>query len=835
MGDVESLQEKLQSLSLSQLDVKKQQNIIESLTFESRQVRHSQIPAAHEKTFQWALMTKQGSSHGPNFANWLRKGDGIFWVSGKPGSGKSTLMKYIADSPVTALLLGEWARPCRVTIVSHYFWIAGTSMQKSQQGLLQTLLYDIFRQCPYLIEQTCKKRWENTEFADSWSLKELHEALQTVVAGENAGLKFCFIIDGLDEYSGDHEEHTRLCRTLKGLAKSRSVKLCLSSRPWNIFEEEFGLEYPKIYMQDLTRGDIENYASSQLKEHARWAAVSAKHSQGQWLISEIVAKSSGVFLWVFLVVKLLRQGLTNRDGFNDLRRRLDSFPSELEPFFKSILESVEPFYHSHMSTALQIGITSTESHLNFLIYHFHFQEYEDRDYAIKHPIRLMDEAEIEEIRSNTSWHLDSRTRGLLEVNSEDGTVTFLHRTVRDFLSTQELRDFLDTKADSSLEFVPIMSVLKAHIALIKISALPEEITRKSFGKFEVSNDRGDTRQQNFLRQVEQTMRCARQLESQMAGDARYHALVDELDRTLLCMLSENTSGNICKIMPAPWSTRTQAFSREQLVQFKLFDYLGSKLDTEPSFLKDIQMLPIVWFIATGDHKTNMQFHRGREFDFLVCLLRKGGLDPNAPDRFAGISSWNEVLAHICHWWHVEQKSTTRLLSFLLEEGVLELYLKAGADPGTQIVGSTLSPGISWTRAAATVYLELCFDVLDHTPPIQTHYLDLLSEFLQLSSDEVLKHVADEFCLILGFWDKKRLHRNFQFFSEVFSILQQSLEARRIGDADTLQSLRQTGEKIFPSSLVKPVDVATELRGKKRKQESRLDPRREIKVKWESQE
>lgn len=61
-----------------------------------------------------------------------------------------------------------------------------------------------------------------------------------------------------------------------------------------------------------------------------------------------------------------------------------------------------------MSTALQIGNTSTENHLSFLIYNFHLQEYEDSDYAINHPIQSMNEAEIEEIRRNTSWHLDSR-------------------------------------------------------------------------------------------------------------------------------------------------------------------------------------------------------------------------------------------------------------------------------------------------------------------------------------------------------------------------------------------------------------------------------------------
>lgn len=43
------------------------------------------------------------------FAAWLRDGDGIFYISGKLGSGKSTLMKYLSDHTRTKEHLREWA------------------------------------------------------------------------------------------------------------------------------------------------------------------------------------------------------------------------------------------------------------------------------------------------------------------------------------------------------------------------------------------------------------------------------------------------------------------------------------------------------------------------------------------------------------------------------------------------------------------------------------------------------------------------------------------------------------------------------------------------------
>ena len=75
-----------------------------------------------------------------------------------------------------------------------------------------------------------------------------------VAKRETLSVKFCFFIDGIDEYDGDHLE---FCMALKDLAESPNIKLSVSSRSWNAFEEPFG-DNPlsKIYIHELTRGDI---------------------------------------------------------------------------------------------------------------------------------------------------------------------------------------------------------------------------------------------------------------------------------------------------------------------------------------------------------------------------------------------------------------------------------------------------------------------------------------------------------------------------------------------------------------------------------------------------
>ncbi|TKA83739.1 hypothetical protein B0A55_00086 [Friedmanniomyces simplex] len=77
------------------------------------------------------------------FKVWLESGLGIFWINGKAGSGNSTLMKFLADHEQTMDMLRGWASPKALVMASFYFSNSGTMMQKSQEGLLQSLLLQV--------------------------------------------------------------------------------------------------------------------------------------------------------------------------------------------------------------------------------------------------------------------------------------------------------------------------------------------------------------------------------------------------------------------------------------------------------------------------------------------------------------------------------------------------------------------------------------------------------------------------------------------------------------------------------------------------------------------
>lgn len=103
-----------------------QSRIMNSLAFEGMYGRCDMVAEAHGKTFRWILgdddvqhagQDKEGRAERETmgraakekFTGWLSSGEGVFHISGKLGSGKSTLMKCLGDHPTTRAELAKWA------------------------------------------------------------------------------------------------------------------------------------------------------------------------------------------------------------------------------------------------------------------------------------------------------------------------------------------------------------------------------------------------------------------------------------------------------------------------------------------------------------------------------------------------------------------------------------------------------------------------------------------------------------------------------------------------------------------------------------------------------
>ncbi|KAK5663818.1 hypothetical protein OQA88_21 [Cercophora sp. LCS_1] len=236
-------------------------HVLRSLYFNQIRTRHKKIAEAHTKTFEWIFRSDDPedprSCQAP-FKAWLLEGDGVFWIQGKPGSGKSTLMEFISHHPKTEEYLKSWANGSELVLARYYFWHAGSPLQKSQEGLLRSILFDILRRFPALIPRVIAIRASNRDELDndwSWSVDEL-VLICCAVLREESSAKFRIFLDGLDEYDEGSLAPEDLVKGVQALACVPNVKLCVSSRPWSVFADAFGSTDRSLRLEDLTRRDI---------------------------------------------------------------------------------------------------------------------------------------------------------------------------------------------------------------------------------------------------------------------------------------------------------------------------------------------------------------------------------------------------------------------------------------------------------------------------------------------------------------------------------------------------------------------------------------------------
>jgi hypothetical protein len=116
--------------------------------------------------------------------------------------------------------------------ISRLFDNNGHKMQKSLEGLLQTLLYHILDACPEYVAVLCPERssekLETAVSSQPWILTELQKSFAIFWELSTVVVSFYFHVDSLDEHQGDSWD---VIDTLEELATCYNVKLCVSSLP----------------------------------------------------------------------------------------------------------------------------------------------------------------------------------------------------------------------------------------------------------------------------------------------------------------------------------------------------------------------------------------------------------------------------------------------------------------------------------------------------------------------------------------------------------------------------------------------------------------------------
>lgn len=418
------------------------ETIQQSLYFEEEPYRKEHIKGAHQKTFGWIL---QSSSSGKKsiLRQWLVSDKKCFWIQGKAGSGKSTLMKYMYNHPAFTGCLKQWANGKVVVQCGFFFWHAGTTLQKSHDGILRSILYQIFDQRPELASLAFPRLYlrlfdrdqnERTRFRT----QDLQQALSRLLQNLPVTIVLFIMIDGVDEYVGDHYEFSRF---LLQISKHRGVKVLVSSRPIPACYQIFS-RCPSIRLQDLTADDMQHYVEEELTSDPLFQEMDMlHHGFAEQVITALAQKASGVFLWIILVVRELLRCLGRYDSYATIMAKIDDLPTELEKLYDHMFAQLTRQEQRDGSRLLQFVYRALQVEFRGMDA---LQLYFADEYGVGDSMTPDNEsvltAEDEALRLKAcEGRLRSRCCGLVEVQHRNEStsanrVDWLHRTVADFLT-----------------------------------------------------------------------------------------------------------------------------------------------------------------------------------------------------------------------------------------------------------------------------------------------------------------------------------------------------------------------------------------------------------------
>jgi ankyrin repeat protein len=188
-----------------------------------------------------------------------------------------------------------------------------------------------------------------------WELEALKRALKDAMSSNRANV--CVLVDALDEFEGSIPELINLLKEIEqqsGFTRS-TIKICVASRPHaNIILE---LEQSqRLRMEDCNHEDISRFVQQRL---GPLLSSHVNELDFPRLSEAIIKKAEGVFLWVSFAVTDLIEGFSYGDTAEDLERRLDEMPPDMENVYRRILRNVNQRYKLELMLMLQIVCRST--------------------------------------------------------------------------------------------------------------------------------------------------------------------------------------------------------------------------------------------------------------------------------------------------------------------------------------------------------------------------------------------------------------------------------------------------------------------------------------------
>ncbi|KAK4189520.1 Pfs NB-ARC and ankyrin domain protein [Podospora australis] len=390
--------------------------LLGSLEFDQLDARRMTIKNAHAKTCEWLLKKSE-------YTDWLDPGKlcqhyGFLWIKGNPGTGKSTLMKFVLKKMKANKDIDH--------VISFFFNARGEHLEKSTSGMYRSLLLQILERIPALQESVFESlgfiTW--TDGSHHWSIESLKELFEEAVRGLGSSSVVCFI-DALDECDDSEvRDMVSFFEHLGEVATETGVRfqVCFSSRHYPYISINNSLDLV-LQEEEGHKQDIINYVDSKLK---------IKHTKlAEEIRADLQGKASGVFIWIVLVVDILNKAYDS-GRIHTLRKILRDIPEDLHELFRDILTR-DPHNRGDLLLCVQWVLFAKQPLTPEQLYFAILADSESE------PLSEWNQDEI--TRTLMGRFILDCSKGLAEVTkSKIPTVQFIHESVKDFLHKERLKN-----------------------------------------------------------------------------------------------------------------------------------------------------------------------------------------------------------------------------------------------------------------------------------------------------------------------------------------------------------------------------------------------------------
>ena len=394
---------------------------LESLAFLEMRYRQDEVQDARADSCSWILTHEA-------YKSWIDDQHGLLWIKGKPGSGKSTLMKRIYKEDVTQTGIR----------LAFFFHRRGVQLQQTSIGMLRTVSHQLISQSApsravFRARYREKKIFGRHGEDWDWHDVELRQLLKSALIVATKSQAVTIFIDALDEageisaesivsYIYDvHEE-------LQGSVMQ--TRICFSCRHYPILSRNIGFE---ICMEKQNEGDISACVNRQL------LAQIQEHKRRSWaddlkvLQSQIASSACGVFLWATLMVPRVAKEYNKGKSLGYVLEMLRRAPPDLTSIYEHILTTLIDDKDREDSLRLMqwICLANRPLSLTELRYALALDDSAINDFQNS----ARDSKGFVEDDARMKQLITSLSGGLVEVKDHDhsNVVQFIHQSVNDSL------------------------------------------------------------------------------------------------------------------------------------------------------------------------------------------------------------------------------------------------------------------------------------------------------------------------------------------------------------------------------------------------------------------